>query len=379
MYPLTYSGDQFGFYTVGTNFKTYSKLLAIEEMQRTGIHLEWHFNEHIFKNYNWKLEPSQSLEQLYKERAQRIRDSYDYIVLWYSGGADSRCMLEAFVSNDIKVDEIANFVSYDADKDKHSVLNEEIFFNAVHHINEIKELYPDIKHRVVDISQIISDIYLRPDVKFEHIYNIKGIMSANSLARSYIREYVNDYKSIIDSGKRMCFLWGAEKPRLLKINGSWNTCFLDVFSETNLRLQTMDKVGYFDEWFFWAPDAASIVAKQSHLLMKAMQAAETVPEMLSSVSGAHLPKSDNGLYLKNNIYHSLIYPGWRSDLVVAPKPQNLLLSERDNWFWSQNTEAVKNASNGVKEMIRRVGAYWVNDVNDYTRGIKGCINCYALE
>jgi hypothetical protein len=180
----------------------------------------------------------------------------------------------------------------------------------------------------------------------------------------------------------MCFLWGAEKPRLLKIDGNWNTCFLDVFSETNLRLQTMDKVGYFDEWFFWGPDTASIVAKQSHLLMKAMQAAEMVPEMLSNVSGAHLPKSNNGLYLKNNIYHSLIYPGWRSDLIVAPKPQNLLLSERDNWFWSQNpevTEAVKNASNGIKELIRRVGAYWVNDVNDYTRGIKGCINCYPLE
>jgi hypothetical protein len=113
-----------------------------------------------------------------------------------------------------------------------------------------------------------------------------------------------------------------------------------------------------------------------------MQAAEMVPEMLSNVSGAHLPKSNNGLYLKNNIYHSLIYPGWRSDLIVAPKPQNLLLSERDNWFWSQNpevTEAVKNASNGIKELIRRVGAYWVNDVNDYTRGIKGCINCYPLE
>jgi len=207
-------------------------------------------------------------------------------------------------------------------------------------------------------------------------------MSANSLARSYIREYVDEYRSIIDSGKRMCFLWGAEKPRLLKINGTWNTCFIDVFSETNLRLQSMDQLGYFDEWFFWAPDAAPIVAKQSHILMNAMRAANDIPSMLSSVSGAHLPRSDNGLYLKNDIYHSLIYPGWQADLIVAPKPQNLLLSERDNWFWSQNPEtsqAVKNAAAGIKEMIRRVGDQWLNDVNDYTRGIKGCINFYSLE
>jgi hypothetical protein len=379
---LAYSGDQFGFYTVGLNFKTYSKLLAIEEMQRTGQHLEWHFNEHVFKSYNWKTEPTETLQELYRQRAQRIRDSYDYVVLWYSGGADSRCMLDAFISNDIKIDEIANFVSYEADRDRHSVLNEEIFYNALPHIDQILERYPDIKHRVVDISPIISDIYLRPDVKFEYIYNIKGIMSANSLARSYIREYVNEYKDIIDSGKRMCFLWGAEKPRLLKIDGAWNTCFIDVFSETNLRLQSMDKLGYFDEWFFWAPDAAPIVAKQSHTLMKAMRAADVVPEMLSNQSGAHLPRADNGRYLKNDIYHSLIYPGWQSDLVVAPKPQNLLLSERDNWFWSQNPDtnlAVKNAASGIKEMIRRVGDYWLNDTNDYTRGIKGCRVCYPLE
>lgn len=351
-------------------------------MKRVGQHLTWHFNEHTYKNFDWKIEPTQSLKELYKTRAQAIRDSYDYIVLWYSGGADSRCVLDAFIENDIKIDEIANFVSYDADSDKHSVLNEEIFFNALPHIEQIKQTHPAMKHRVVDLSKIISEIYLRPDVKFDYIYNIKGIMSANSLARSYIREYVDEYKQIIDSGRRMCFVWGAEKPRLLKIDGVWNTCFIDVFSETNLRLQSLADQGYFDEWFFWAPDTAPIVAKQSHILMKAMEMAKTSPGLLSSTAGAHLPRSDDGRYLRNDIYHSLIYPNWRADLIVAPKPQNLLLSERDNWFWRQNPEtndAVRNASNGIKEMIRRVGEYWLNDVNDPTRGIKGCRVCYPLE
>lgn len=382
MTSIVYSGDQFGFYTVGNNFKTYSKLLAIEEMRRTGQHLEWHFNEHTYKNFDWRTEPSKTLAELYRERAQRIRDSYDYVVLWYSGGADSRCVLDAFLDNDIKIDEIANFVNYEADSDKHNVLNEEIFFNAVPHIDQILEKHPNIKHRVVDISSIINDIYLRPDVKFDHIYNIKGIMSANSLARSYIREYVDGYKQIIDSGRRMCFLWGAEKPRLLEIDGIWNTCFLDVFSETNLRLQSLADQGCYDEWFFWAPDTAEIVAKQSHVLMKAMKQADSLPDMLSPISGAHLPKNKDGRYLRNDIYHSLIYPGWRSDLIVAPKPRNLLLSERDNWFWKQNqetTESVRNAANGIKEMLRRVGDYWLNDPQDPSRGIKGCCVCYPLE
>jgi hypothetical protein len=379
---LTYSGDQFGFYTVGSTFKTYSKLLAIEEMQRTSQHLEWHFNEHTYGNFNWKSAPTETLPELYKKRAQKIRADYDYIVLWYSGGADSRCMLDAFLANDIKVDELASFVNYEVDGDRHNVLNEEIFFNAIPHVEQIRQKYPDIKHRVVDIGNIINDIYLRPDVKFDHIYYIKGIMSANSLARSYIREYVNEYRLIMDSGKRMCFLWGAEKPRIIRLHDKWHTCFLDVFSETNLRLQDQSSQGYYDEWFFWAPDTAPIVAKQSHILMAAMQQAELVPDMLSTRSGAHLPRNDRGLYLRNDIYHNLIYPGWRPDVIVAPKPQNLLLSERDNWFWKQNPEtnaAVRNAANGVQEMIRRIGDLWLNDPNDVTRGIKGCRTCYALE
>ena len=80
--PPPYSGDQFGYYTVGDKFKTYSKLEAIEEMARTGIHLEWHFNKPYYESFDWKKEPAESLDELYRRRAQEIRDRYDYIVLW---------------------------------------------------------------------------------------------------------------------------------------------------------------------------------------------------------------------------------------------------------------------------------------------------------
>ena len=366
---------------MGNNFKTYSKLLAIEEMKRTGIHLDWHFNKETYSKFDWTKEPVESLDELYRQRAQQIRDNYDYVVVWYGGGPDGWCMLNAFLKNNIKVDEIAQFVSYDADKDRHSVINEEVFYTAIPKTQQILEQHPGIEHRVVDISEIISDIYLRPDVKYDYIYNIKGIMSANSLARSYIREYLDEYRQIIDSGRKMCFLWGTEKPRLKIFNGKWHTCFLDVFSETNLRLQSMADHGYFDEWFYWAPDTAPIVAKQSHLLMKILNQESADSTWFSDVSGAHLPQHRlSGQYLRNDIYHTVIYPGWDPTTIVAPKPQNLLLSERDNWFWNQTTsEAVRNAQGGVKELISRVGDYWLNSTTDLTRGIKGCINTYQLE
>lgn len=378
---IRYSGDQFGYYTVGPNFKTYSKLKAIEEMKRTGIHLEWHFNKEQYMNYDWTKEPTESLEELYRQRAQQIRDSYDYIVIFYSGGADSWCILDTFIKNDIKIDEIAHCYSYEGDRDKHSVFNEEIFYTAIPHTQKIIEENPDINHRVIDMSSIINEMYLRPDIKYDFIYNIKGIASANSLARSYLREYVNDYKKIIDSGKRLCFIWGTEKPRLKRVNGKWQHWFIDVFSETNLRIQYLESQGYFDEWFFWSPDTAPIVAKQSHILMKVLKNEPNDSPWFTDEQWAHSPER-NGKFLRDDIYHTLIYPGWNPNTLVAPKPKNLIFSERDNWFWKQNPDtnkAVQNGKSGIKELLSRVGSYWLNDTKDTTRGIKGCINIYNLE
>ena len=353
-------------------------------MQRTGIHLEWHFNQPQYTLYDWTKEPEESLDELYRQRAQQIRDNYDYVVVWYSGGPDSWCVLDSFLKNDIKVDEIAQFYTYEVERDKHSVFNEEIFYTAIPKTQEILEKHPGIKHRVVDISELINGLYLRPDVRHDYMYYIKGIASANSLGRSYLRDYVDDYKKIIDSGKRMCFIWGAEKPRLLLRDGKYHACFIDVFSETNLRLQSLDHMGYFDEWFFWAPDTAKLVAKQSHILLKIINNEPYNSDWFIDRNwGPHNPRSRaTGKYMRNDIYHTMIYPGWDPTTLVAPKPQNLLLSERDNWFWNQNpdsSESLRNALGGLRELTSKVGDYWLNNPQDLTRGIKGCINLYSLE
>ena len=382
---LHYSGDQFGYYTVGKNFRTYSKLLAIEEMNRTGQYLQWHFNQSQYETYDWTQEPQQTLDELYRIRAQEIRDQYDYVVIWYSGGPDSWNILNTFIKNNIKVDEIAHFCSHEADGgNKRSFFGEEIFFTAIPNTEKILEKHPHIKHRLVDISQMTLDIYQRADVKLEYIYNIKGIVSANSLTRSFLRDYIADYRNIIDSGRRMCFVWGTEKPRITVIDGRYHAMFLDLFSETNIRIQSLANQGYFDEWFYWAPTTAAMVAKQCHTIIRALQHSQSMPGWSSSVQqGSHCPQHKlNGQYLRNDIYHTLIYPGWDVTTLVQPKPKNLLLSERDDWFWNQTPDShssLKFARMGVQELLSRIGNQWLNDPNNITKGIKGCVNLYALE
>jgi hypothetical protein len=75
----------------------------------------------------------------------------------------------------------------------------------------------------------------------------------------------------------------------------------------------------------------------------------------------------------------LIYPGWDVTTLIQPKPVNLLLSERDDWFWKQNASSTGYAKMGIKELISRLGHYWLNNPQDVTKGIKGCPKFYSLE
>lgn len=67
-------------------------------------------NDYFNYNVDWTKEPTESLKELMRQQAQLIRDKYSYIVLYFSGGSDSTTMLNAFLDNDIFVDEVVTII-----------------------------------------------------------------------------------------------------------------------------------------------------------------------------------------------------------------------------------------------------------------------------
>ena len=135
--PKVILGNQktkFGFYQVG-NRTTFSKIEAIEWQQQLKFFPQWNFNEDIFSSYNWKIEPIETLDELYARRARQIRDTYDYVVVCYSGGADSSNVLDTFVKNNIHVDEVLTINQFEFDSNPLSELN----------IEQTKVVYPSIQ------------------------------------------------------------------------------------------------------------------------------------------------------------------------------------------------------------------------------------------
>ena len=67
---------KYGFYKVGEE-KIRSKVLAFLRASETNQSVHWNFNEDVFEKLNWGVEPTESLDQLYAERARQLRQEYD--------------------------------------------------------------------------------------------------------------------------------------------------------------------------------------------------------------------------------------------------------------------------------------------------------------
>lgn len=340
------NNDRFGFYTVG-DFKTYSKLEAIEHSGASRQPVEWNFNRDVFDSFDWSHEPPGSLEFWYGERARQIRDKYDYIVLWYSGGADSHNALMSFVKNNIYIDEIAQFHNLGGDGgNRQGWLNEEVFATSApitQGLIQNNPVYKHTKHRLLDLSDLQKDVLTKDNNQWDYFYKVGMYLSPNALARSYIREVVDDYRKLIDQGKKVCFIYGAEKPHIEEQQGKWYTIFQDrVDYAVSPRTQKLNRDWEHNELFYWGSDCKELLAKQAHVIRRYMSA--LTPESadnyhVSVTKPNHFPVASVTInnvryHLLHNGLHRLIYPNWNPESVVCGKPPSLAYSSRDFWMFN---------------------------------------------
>ena len=117
----------------------------------------FYFHDDVFSKVNWKVEPLLSLDELYRIRAQYIRDKYPYLVLCYSGGTDSTAMLETFYYNNIHIDEIliVGALSQDSHEGTNENHNGDLYHNAFPLLNKLS--LPNTKITVADYSKWFRD------------------------------------------------------------------------------------------------------------------------------------------------------------------------------------------------------------------------------
>ena len=380
--------DQLGYYTVG-RLKFYSKLEALELTKRTRQTARWHFNDEVYSSYNWTQEPAESLEELYRIRAQQLRDKYDHLVLWFSGGADSTNVLDSFIKNNIKLDEVVSFVNYEATGDKHDFVNGEVFQVAVPRIKAAQELQPGLKHTLIDLAQLQVKAFEQATAKFNWTYDINGLWNPNNVVRQNMKMEIPEWASMITAGKRVGFVYGVCKPRVFSVNKKYYWRFDDGQHGSSRSSQVDNREWDFNELFYWSPDSPKIAIKQAHVVKKFMQLTPVTDPAF--VDKSHYPSCfaiTDDMYtawqqhikqpgksnitfgefsmwyswdkptrrdLTPNALHKLIYPWWYP-VPYQFKANSLIFTDRDTWFFKlPDTDTAKYAWRiGVEHMWNAV-------------------------
>lgn len=396
--------DHFGFYEIGP-YKTYSKVEAIEISARTGVDLQWNFNNSIFSQYNWKVEPPGDLSFWYAERAKQIRDRYDYIVLMYSGGPDSWNMLKAFVDNNIFIDEISHYIVHEGTPvSLDEEYNLEVVATSYPTAKKLIETNPTYKHtvhRVIDGGQFLIEKITNVN-PLDYFYQEGNFyFGAWGTTFSDVRHKLPDYQRIVDKKQSVCFLWGYDKPQIVtSATGQYKLQFTECAGSMMVKPKhQMENIqGKFDEAFYWTPDLPELTCKQAHILKRYIEACD-----VSQPDGYYLKKTDTETlgylvaFTRNNqryeltkhSIHKLIYNQWDTNTIVCDKPGSPVLSNKDVW-WFKNTNDKQTAwyTSGIMHLrnhIKKTHPKWwfeylvdPNDPKSLRAGIKQCQIFYDL-
>ena len=107
----------------------------------------FHWYEQEFSRINANIEPVETHDELCRQRAQELRNTYKYLRFWFSGGSDSQTALNSFVNNNIFLDEIviAEFPDGDNNVDQTATTKRETELAASPALKKIAHLIPNTK------------------------------------------------------------------------------------------------------------------------------------------------------------------------------------------------------------------------------------------
>jgi len=353
------------------NGKSFSnKLEAILEANASNAWVEWDYHEDIFSRSRWDIEPPVTLDGLYRERALQLREAYDYLVLFYSGGVDSWNILNTFVKNNILLDEIYMWGAFEAEQRESARLGWST--DPGYYTREIKQSLPLVEKLVankgtkVNVYDWTKDILAAANDR-DWIWTAGVRFDPTCMVRSKFHKVFREHNELVHKGKKVGFVFGIDKPRLLRDDRSIYFVFLDVIMTTG-TLPTNDILGEYwenDEYFYWSPNMPELAIKQSHMVANHLkkQKRTDLIKHIDHIGGWH----DESYYREVN---AIIYPDWHQDVWQIKKPTKVIYNELSKWFLDGQPEARTKWESSLWELERQCGAQWFNE-NTVTKGLRG--------
>lgn len=324
----------YGLYEVGTK-KFVNKTDALIEATRSGQSMHWNFHDQVYSQYDWTRRPQGTLRDLYRQRAQQIRDQYDYVVVHFSGGADSWTVLHSFLSNNIHVDEIYSRWAFAERKyrdptfqDTREInLGSEYEFAALPVLKDVEKRFPNIQIYIDDYSSDYEKDVDDNTLKFGGAYLNLGVFyrfgrrSPMEIAAS-------------EAGKRVAVIYGLDKIRYCCVDDMVYAYFDDRVAGTDLD-PSRNIVP-----FYWSPDLPEIPIMQAHE-MKSFY--ESNPDMADELNK-----------FKRETYTRVCYPDYNPETFQVSKPIGTEIWQSASWIYKYNPRHIDSWQWSVNQYANNI-------------------------
>jgi hypothetical protein len=367
-----------GYYKVGNEFFT-SKVLAVYRSSQVKLNVEWYFHDREMSLYDWTKEPSETLNELYKIRANQIREKYDYIIIFCSGGADSTNTLYSFLKNNIHVDEViagaplSGLKNWEWNSADHSAENtiSETKFSQIPLMEEIKKYYPKTKVTLhdyfIDMVNYKTDDWLIKSSDYIH---------PTFAARYNLERYEYSYiRKLAEQGKKVGLVYGIDKPFLSYKDGYFYTHFRD--SLVCNGFQSIDHPNVEVELFYYSPDSVPLLIKQAHIAAKWITEPinkvyrDNAVQCSESAKKLELTRKFTGMYERALV--PTIYPMLENTTFQCHKPKSTFMGEHDAWFpyLHNETKARQLMVSDYKNFVKSIdNSYFRKDISGNILGFR---------
>ena len=231
-----------------TTKKYYSTKLEVMTSGENMNDLEVVHDAGFWDTVNWTKEPTETFEELLGRRCRQLRDKYNYLILYYSGGSDSDTVLQSFINSGVHLDEV--------------VVNRICFNNndaplkdielAIQKMRSYSKRIPLTKMTVNNITDRILSDFSNKQQWIDTPYN-----GTIGMMRRFTVEDFSEYdEGLMIRKGTTAHIFGDLKPVMAYKDKKWYTLLTHWGTATNL-------VG---EWFFTSKDMPELHVKQCHMV-----------------------------------------------------------------------------------------------------------------
>jgi hypothetical protein len=333
---------KFGNWAVGLE-KFNDKIEAAVHATRSNTDLVFEFNNTVWDSFDRSRLGKIRLAELYRQRAQQLRDKYDYLVLYYSGGADSTNILDTFINNNIKLDcvyvrwpfDVLNSTLHMPNKQDKSAFNfnSEWDYATKPRLDWLAKNHPEIKIELKGVEGLTDSTQFNDD-SFSGVNN--RYSPVNILRKGTYSDFERD---CIDKNKSVGQISGIDKPMLAQSpQGVVSMKFVDDFLHT-LNVTPFNSLGV--EYFYWSVDLPELAFEMAYQVFQYYnhnpRERYLVPGREYTAMPADIKHACREKFFMD--IKSVCYPTWNNAIFQTEKPRHRFGIDKDVWFF-KSTEFV---------------------------------------